>query len=284
MIRTNGVHLCVESFGDKSDPAVLLIMGASASMLDWDEQFCQRLADAGRFVIRYDNRDTGRSTSYPPGAPPYTLRDLVADAVGLLDALDVPTAHLVGMSMGGAIAQLIALDYPQRVTTLTLLSSSPGGPGHPYDDLPNNATDNGTNADASPAEPNWADRAAVIEHYLAAYRPYAGSHGFDESAMRDRAARVVDRTTNMASGANHFILDPGEPWRDRLSSLRVPTLVLHGTEDHFLPLGHGIALAREIAGAEFVAMPRTGHEVPPHCVWDIVIPAIVRHTTARSSA
>ncbi|MDT4973741.1 MAG: hypothetical protein QOG22_3884, partial [Pseudonocardiales bacterium] len=109
LVRTNGVDLCVETFGDKGNPAILLIMGAGASMVDWDAEFCLRLADAARFVIRYDHRDTGRSVSYPAGTPPYALRDLLDDAVGLLDAYELPRAHIVGMSMGAAIGQLMAL-------------------------------------------------------------------------------------------------------------------------------------------------------------------------------
>jgi pimeloyl-ACP methyl ester carboxylesterase len=118
------------------DPAILLIMGAAASMLYWEPEFCQRLTAGGRFVVRYDHRDTGRSASYEAGAPPYALWDLEADAVGLLDALALTKAHLMGMSMGASIAQLMALDHPDRVASLTLLSSTPGGPWHDSPDLP----------------------------------------------------------------------------------------------------------------------------------------------------
>lgn len=129
IVQANGVDLCVETFGEPADAGVLLIMGAGASMLYWDADLCERLAAAGRFVIRYDNRDTGRSVSYGPGTPPYALRDLAGDAVGLLDALGLAGAHVVGMSMGGAIGQLMALDHPERVASLTLVASTPGGPG-----------------------------------------------------------------------------------------------------------------------------------------------------------
>jgi pimeloyl-ACP methyl ester carboxylesterase len=282
LVRANGVDLCVETFGEKGNPAILLIMGAGASMLDWDAEFCQRLASADRFVIRYDHRDLGRSVSYPAGAPPYALRDLVDDAVGLLDAHGLSSAHIVGMSMGAAIGQLMALDHAERVASLSLLSGSPGGPGFPYDDLPGMSPAMQGAVKEEPAEPDWSDRAAVIDHHLAAYRPCAGSHGFDERAGRELAAQVFDRTTNMAASmTNHFAMDPGEPWRDRLATLRVPTLVLHGSDDPFLPFGHGQALADEIPGAELIAMPRTGHEAPPRCAWDVVLPALVRHTSRR---
>jgi pimeloyl-ACP methyl ester carboxylesterase len=121
VVRANGVDLWVETFGDPDDQAILLIMGLAASMDWWEDEFCQRLAAGGRFVVRYDHRDTGRSTSYPAGAPPYTGHDLTADAVGLLDVLGRPRAHLVGMSAGGGIAQEIAVDHPDRVASLTLI-------------------------------------------------------------------------------------------------------------------------------------------------------------------
>src|SRR3954466_15490631 len=110
-LNVNGVELCVQTFGDRNEPATLLIMGTGASMDWWDEEFCERLAAGGRFVIRYDNRDTGRSTTYPPGAPPYTGSDLVTDAVAVLDALELQRAHVVGLSSGGALAQVLALDH-----------------------------------------------------------------------------------------------------------------------------------------------------------------------------
>src|SRR3954453_16473828 len=112
MIEANGVPLCTESFGDPADPSVLLIAGMSGSMLWWEESFCRMLADGGRFVIRYDHRDTGRSVTYEPGRPEYTGDDLVTDAAGVLDAYGVPAAHVVGQSMGGALAQLFVLDFP----------------------------------------------------------------------------------------------------------------------------------------------------------------------------
>src|SRR5256885_8277603 len=129
IIEANGVELCTESFGDPADPPVLLVMGTGASMLWWEEGFCRLLADGRRFVIRYDHRDTGRSVTYEPGRPGYTGADLVADAAGVLDAYEIPTAHIVGVSAGGAFAQLLALDYADRVLSLVLISTSPATPG-----------------------------------------------------------------------------------------------------------------------------------------------------------
>src|SRR3954451_22664687 len=131
MVEANGVELCTEPFGDPADPPILLIMGLGASMLWWEEGFCQLLADGGRFVIRYDHRDTGRSITYEPGRPRYSGSDLVADARGVLDAYEIPVAHVVGVSAGGALAQRLALDHPDRVSSLVLISTSPALPGEP---------------------------------------------------------------------------------------------------------------------------------------------------------
>jgi pimeloyl-ACP methyl ester carboxylesterase len=128
IVQANGVDLCVETFGDSADPAILLIAGAGSSMLSWENEFCERLAAGFRFVIRYDNRDTGRSVNYKPGVSPYTLRDLVADAVGLLDTFGLASAHLVGMSQGAAIGQLMALGHPDRVASLNVGLGNPRWP------------------------------------------------------------------------------------------------------------------------------------------------------------
>src|SRR5919108_4989276 len=126
-VRADGIELATQTFGDASDQPVLLIMGAMASMLWWPEEFCRRLSGSGRYVIRYDNRDTGLSTTYEPGKPGYTSADMIDDAVRLLDGYGLPAAHIVGMSMGGAIAQSVALEYPERVLSLTAISTSPVG-------------------------------------------------------------------------------------------------------------------------------------------------------------
>jgi pimeloyl-ACP methyl ester carboxylesterase len=123
-MNVNGVDVCVETFGDPADPPILLIMGSGASMDFWEGEFCRRLRDGGRFVIRYDHRDTGQSIAYAPGKPEYTGDDLVADAAGVIEAVGLTSAHVVGMSMGGALAQLVALDHPARVRTLTLISTT----------------------------------------------------------------------------------------------------------------------------------------------------------------
>ena len=275
MVRTNGVDLCVETFGDQEAPAILLISGATASMDWWDAEFCRRLATGGRFVIRYDHRDTGRSVSYPPGAPGYTGPDLVGDAVGLIDALAGGRAHVAGLSMGGGIAQYLAAEHPDRAATLTLMSTSPG----PANDLPPMA-DRLKAAFVDPApEPDWTDRDAVVDYLVDGERPFAGPDSFDEAHVRERARRVVDRTVNLESSSkNHWLVEGGEDTRPRLGEVTAPTLVIHGTEDPFFPPGHAVALAREIAGAERLLLDGVGHQAPPRSTWDLVVPAILRHT------
>jgi pimeloyl-ACP methyl ester carboxylesterase len=272
-MQVNGVDLCVETFGSPTDAAVLLVMGAGASMDWWHDDFCARLAAGPRYVIRYDHRDTGGSTSYPPGEPGYTGDDLVADAAALLAVLGVRRAHVVGQSMGGALAQLLALDHPERVASLTLVATSPAGPDP---DLPP-MTDEAGAAFAAIAEPDWSDRAAVIEYLTEQWRASASrSRSFDEEGTRALCARVVDRTTNMESSMkNAYAAEGSDRWRERLGGLDVPTLVVHGTEDPVFPLGHGQALAREIPGAELLTLEGGGHELARRD-WDVVVPAILR--------
>jgi pimeloyl-ACP methyl ester carboxylesterase len=283
IVEANGVELCLELFGDPADPVVLLIHGAGHSLVAWDEDFVGRLVAGGRQVIRYDSRDAGRSTGYPAGSPAYGLGDLVADAAGLLDALDIAAAHVVGMSQGAAVAQLLALDHADRVASLTLASATPGGPGHHHPDLPAMSPEIQEFFANEPVQPDWSDRAAVIDYLVEAERPFAArSRPFDTDGMRAAAERVVERTTDIAAQlTNPYLIDAGEPWRGRLGQVVAPTLVLHGTEDPLFPIGHGRALAAEIPGARFTPVEQAGHEVFPHHQWDVVIPAILDHTEGR---
>jgi pimeloyl-ACP methyl ester carboxylesterase len=279
IVRANGVDLCVQTFGEPSAPAILLIAGASSSLEGWPEEFCVQLAAASRFVIRYDHRDTGRSTSYPPGEPGYTGSDLEADALGILDALGVARAHLVGVSMGGGMAQVLAIEHPDRVASLTLIATSSG----PADDLPPVVPELRAFFDNPPPEPDWSDRAAVIDYLVAGELPFLGVVGRDEAELRATAARVVDRTVNLKSAlTNHWIMvggdDDGEPLRPRLARITAPTLVIHGTRDPLFPFPHGEALAAEIPGARLLPLDGVGHEVPPRPTWPTVLTALVAHT------
>lgn len=280
LLDVGGVEVCVQRFGSAADAAVVLIAGAAQSMVWWDHEFCRRLAAAGRHVVRYDHRDTGRSTSSPPGRPSYTGRDLAADPVGILDALGVVRAHFVGLSMGGGIAQRIAVDHPERVSTVCLVSTSPEFPAeHDRGLPPPSPRVMATLTDPAP-EPDWSDRDAVVTYRVEAERAFAGTIGFDESRCRRLATEEVRRSRDMAASmTNHFLLDDGEePTEARLAAITAPTLVVHGTADPLLPIEHGQALAAEIAGARLLPLPGVGHEQPPPPLWDRVVSALVEHT------
>jgi pimeloyl-ACP methyl ester carboxylesterase len=245
-------------------------------MLSWNGELCEMLAAAGRFVIRYDNRDAGRSVTYPPGAPPYSGSDLVRDAIGLLDALDVDRANVVGMSSGAALGQLLALDHPGRVASLTLASSTPHD-GHDHPDLPPMSDELRRFFAGDMPEPDWRDRTSVVDYMVAVERPFAArSRPFDEAAARILAERVYDRSGDIeASLKNPFVGGSAPPWRHRLGAIRAPTLIVHGREDPMLPFGHALALQKEIPGSELLAMEHTGHEYFPRHTWDRVVPAIL---------
>ncbi|GAA4456517.1 alpha/beta fold hydrolase [Phytohabitans houttuyneae] len=280
MVHVNGVDLCAETFGDADAPPILLLSGMSSSMDWWDADFCRRLALGGRHVIRYDFRDTGRSVTYPPGAPEYTGDDLIADAAGLIDLLAGGRAHVVGISMGGAIAQHLAVDHPQRVATLTLVSTSTG----PDDDLPP-MDERLVAAFANPApEPDWSDPEAVVDYLVEDWRPFAGPDTFDEGYTRQIARRVVARTIDIESSTkNHALLKGSDGTRHRLGEITAPTLVIHGTADPFFPPGHAVMLAREIKRAQLLMLDGVGHQAPPPSTWDLVVPALLGHTAAAAT-
>lgn len=274
IVRANGVDLCAQSFGDPADPPVLLIAGAGSSMLGWPDDFCARLAAGARFVLRYDHRDTGESAGDPPGAPSYDLDDLAADALGLLDAFDLPAAHLVGISMGGGIGQLLALREPARVRSLTLIASSPGPA---VAGLPGMSDDTIGRFQALPT-PDFADPAATVEYLVALERACAAaSYPFDDADARTGAVRDVGRARDIGALSNHFGLPGGAGPVPPLGQLSAPTLVVHGTEDPVLPYPHGVALADHIPAATLLTLDRTGHELPRRC-WDVVLTAVLRHT------
>jgi pimeloyl-ACP methyl ester carboxylesterase len=276
MIEADGVELCTEPFGDPGDPPVLLVMGVGGSMLWWEEGFCRLLAEGGGFVIRYDHRDTGRSVTYEPGRPEYTGADLTADAVGVLDAYGIPAAHVVGVSAGGAFAQLLALGYPDRVLSLVLISTSPATAGDRG--LPS-ATERYQGFVAS-ATVDWSDESSVIEYLVDYARVLAGdARPFDEAATRELVRRDVERAHNIAASENHGLAAEGEMPREPLSSIAVPTLVIHGTDDPMFPLEHGEALAREIPDARLLTLEGAGHGVE-RADWEPIARAILAHAAA----
>ena len=281
IIDVGGVDLCVDTAGDAADPAILLIGGMGGSMDWWEEEFCQRLAAGRRFVIRYDHRDTGRSVSYPAGAPGYTGADLAADAAGVLDAFGRRSAHLAGISMGGALAQLVALAHPDRVDSLVLISTSPAVPGgQGRAELPPMSEELRDWFAAGVPLPDWTERTAVIDYLVGYERRLEGAKYFDEAHVRALVARIVDRTSDMAASVlNHALAEEGEPARGRLDEIAAPTLVIHGTADPLFPYGHAQALAREIPHAELLPLEGVGHQMPPRPWWTSVIAAMLRHTS-----
>jgi pimeloyl-ACP methyl ester carboxylesterase len=278
-VDVRGVSLFAESFGAPGDPAVLLVMGAMASGAWWPRRFCEALAARGRFVLRYDHRDTGRSTSGAPGGPAYTVEDLADDAVGVLQAHGLEAAHFVGMSLGGYLSQLAALRHPSRVLSLTLVASErlaaadPALPGISPELLAYHAR---------AGELDWTDRAAVIDYQVGAWRLLHGSaHPFDEGLVRELAADDFDRTPNPLTAFNHARLGEAAPqWLGRLGEIRVPVLIVHGSEDPVLPWPHALAAHAAFPGSTLLPLPGTGHELHP-ADWPRIVEAIARHTDLR---
>ena len=272
LVGANGIEHCVECFGDSGEPALLLIAN---TMLDWPSELCEALAAQGRAVIRYDLRDTGRSTRLDPLDPGHSLRDLASDAAGLLAAVGIERADVAGFGSGGWIAQILALDHPERVRSLTLVAARAVAPGSVDDDLPDHDPDFMRELmRASPPE-DWTDRDAVVDHLTRGALLMAGSETSEAEARRSVAA-VYERTEaslrpGLDRGSMHLSdqlaygfskLDCKPRWRERLGEIDVPALVVHGTEDPFFPLGNGEALAREIRGADLLALDGVGNALP----------------------
>jgi pimeloyl-ACP methyl ester carboxylesterase len=274
MIEANGVELCTESFGDPDDPPILLVMGIGASMLWWEEGFCRMLADGGRFVVRYDHRDTGRSVTYEHGRPGYTGSDLVDDAAAVLDAHGIAAAHVVGVSAGGAFAQLLALDHPDRVRSLVLISTSAALPVDRALPPPTEAF----GRFVSSARVDWSDAESVIDYQVEYMRMLTGGERpFDEAAGRDLVRRDVERARDYAAVQNHDVIPDDPRERPPLSAIAAPTLVIHGTADPMFPLEHGEALAAEIPGARLLRLDGAGHGVD-RADWEPIADAILEHT------
>ncbi len=277
--KVNGVELCVETFGNPADPPVLLV---GVTMLSWPDELCAALA--GRYVVRYDLRDAGQSTFVDPDTPTYDLRDLVTDASELLVALDLGRTHVVGMGVGGFIAQLLTLDHPGQVASLTLVSTRPVAPGPADPDLPGHAPELMEQLFGRP-EPDWADRNSVVDYMTSSARLKSGSGGFNEQDVRAAAGSVFDRAgrTAKAQRASHLgtmfaAIDCRPRWRQRLGEITAPTLVIHGDEDPFFPHRNGVVLAAEIPGATLLTLPGIGQGVP-RVTWPAVVDALLRHTS-----
>jgi pimeloyl-ACP methyl ester carboxylesterase len=286
-IASNGVELEYETFGGTRAPAMVLIMGLGAQMILWDEEFCEALARRGHRVIRFDNRDVGLSTKLDDaGVPnmatalaavaqgrlpsaPYTLHDMADDAEGLLGALGIDAAHVVGASMGGMIAQTLAIRHPQRIRTLTSIMSTTGNP-----ELPR-ATPAAMQVLMTPAP---TDRTGFIEHHVEVSK-VIGSPGFpfDAQAVRARGARVFDRGVSPAGIARQMvaILASGNR-KPALASVRAPTLVIHGDADPLVPIAGGRDTAEAVPGAELFVIEGMGHDLPREA-WPRIVDAIAKH-------
>lgn len=277
LVRVGGVELCIQTFGRIDHPPILLIAGNQSSMDWWEDGFCERLAATGRRVVRYDSRDTGRSTRFPVGRPGYAGDALVHDAVGVLDGLRLADAHIVGISSGGGIAQYLGVWNPDRVASLTLMSTTPVSLGERQPDLPT-PTEAVSRSFAEPLpDPDWNDRDAVVDHMIALEYVFAGEARVDPDRIRQVVTRSMERGGDMASAANHW-LAAATPLGDRLGEITAPTLVLHGREDPLFPYVHAEALASEIPGARLHLLSGVGHQHPPPERWDEVVAAIAAHT------
>lgn len=292
-VRANGIDIEYETFGQEGNPPLLLIMGVSAQMVFWDEEFIDQLVQRGFRVIRFDNRDVGRSThlrsagvpsealasqgptSGPPPEVPYLLSDMAEDAAGLLNALEIKAAHVVGASMGGMIAQELAIRHPERVLSLTSIMSTTSDPSLP-----------GPKPELVPLfrQPPARDRAEAIEQGLRLFQAIS-SPGFpaDEAGIRKKLTLSHDRCYDpegvlrqqaaiMASGSR----------KQALASVRAPTLVIHGKEDPIVPVEGGIDTARSIPGAELLLVEGMGHDLP-RGAWPRIIEAIATNA-ARAPA
>lgn len=267
-IDAGGVSIAAESFGEPGHPAIVLIMGATASMLGWPDDLCRGLAGQGHFVIRYDHRDTGCSTTVAPGAAAYDVEDMAGDLLAVLDGFDLRAAHIVGMSLGGYIGQMIAVEHPDRVASLTLIASEPlGWDGEPLPGIASVFLDHFGKFGTL----DWSENSAVEEFLLEIDRLCAGSGGaFDEVGIRARIRSVLGRTQSPASMFNHGSRATRQEWGGRFREIARPTLVIHGLEDPILPPANGQALAAAIAKARMIELPGVGHELPARAVPGIV--------------
>lgn len=279
---SNGIELEYETFGVAGDPPLLLVMGLGAQMISWDDDLCEAFADRGFFVIRFDNRDVGLSTkidapevdvlaavsasmSGHPVDAPYLLSDMAADAWGLLDALGIVEAHLLGASMGGMIVQSMAIAQPSRVLSLTSIMSTTGDPdvGMPHPDVLHVLM-----------EPSPSEREAYIEHAVRNSRAIGSPEHFDEERARRKAALWYDRCFHPAGVTHQLVAILASGSRsEALRKLHVPALVIHGDADPLVDVSGGERTAECLEGAELLILEGMGHDLPTH-YWARIVEAV----------
>lgn len=275
--RSNGISIAYESFGKPSAETILLIQGTGAQLIDWPEDLCVRLATEGYRVIRFDNRDVGKSSKLASlGMPdwakviphigtcdesglPYTIKDMAKDALGLLDALKIDKAHIVGASMGGAIAQMIAIDYPDRVRSLTSIMASSGNPKLPQG--------NPEVRQVMATPPPVTEDVEALTAYLARIYKVMGSPGYPtpDSAITNMARKSIQRSWYPIGTARHaaaiIIMDNCDR-REILKKISTPTVVIHGEADPVVSVEAGREVAASIPGAKLITIPGMGHDLP----------------------
>ena len=288
-VKANNIEIEYQTFGDHSDKPLLLIQGLGSQMIAWDEGFIKLLTDRGFFVIIFDNRDVGLSSKCEEaGDPdlmnafiavqqgkdfkaPYLLDDMADDAVGLLDAIDIEKAHICGASMGGMIAQTIAIRHPSRVLSLTSIMSTTGNP-----DLPQ-MTQEAAQVLFNPVPPEreaYIDNLARVGKFI-----YGSGFPFDEEKQRTFAARIFDRCYYPQGTERQTLAIMADGNRKgKLSAIKVPTLVIHGRDDPLFPVEAGIDTAEAIQGSELLIIDGMGHSLPPE-TWGRISDAIAENAT-----
>jgi pimeloyl-ACP methyl ester carboxylesterase len=291
--RANGIDICYEIFGDADAEPIMLIMGLGAQMIHWDDDFCGQLAGRGFRVIRFDNRDIGKSGKLSGGkrltpiellklrflkipvTAPYKLSDMAQDVIGLMDALKIKSAHLVGASMGGMIAQEIAITFPERVRSLTSIMSTTGNPKVPAPTR---------EAAAMLMAPPVTTKDEYLERFAQTWKILrVGSFPEDEALDRSRAERTFERGLNPAGVGRQLraILASGSR-KERLHSVKAPTLVIHGTVDPLVRPEGGKDTAASIPGAKLLMIDGMGHALPIP-MWPQIIDAIDQHAHAAAA-
>lgn len=272
IIQAGQVQLFTQSFGRPEDPPILLIAGATVSMLFWEAEFCEALAEKGYFVIRYDFRDTGKSTTYPAGELHYGLEDLSLDIVHILDSYGIEKAHLLGISLGGMLAQITAITHPERIASLTLFATMPWADSPiPVPEMDPSILE----FHAAGAQVNWENEEQVVEHMLKGSRLMSGNKPLDE----DRAERYIresfHRAIHFPSQFNHAQLSGAESTYNQIEKIKAPVLVIHGSDDKICHFHNALALMQLLKPKNLVVLEGTGHELHAQD-YDQIIAAVDR--------